>query len=169
MRPAQNPSAAHDRLPDLSQMDVFRDRSFDSNSRLYPLEGPLAMIFLPGRPGDFGRFGRLCRNSVLAHNRTRPRLEATSPVRPSVCERPSDLPFVRVLVFAIYLFRTNYQESHSMRLHFAEPFDPQRTSPPVHIENALGADLIILVRPQCWRIVSAESSALLPSGIIIQS
>jgi hypothetical protein len=28
------------------------------------------------------------------------------------------------------------------------------------------ADLLILVRPQCWRIVSAESSALLPSGII---
>jgi hypothetical protein len=31
-------------------------------------------------------------------------------------------------------------------------------------KNAIVADLLILVRPRCWRIVSAESSALLPSG-----
>jgi hypothetical protein len=41
-----------------------------------------------------------------------------------------------------------------------------RHSSPVHTENAIAADLLILVRPQCWRIVSAERSALLPSGII---
>jgi MFS family permease len=39
----------------------------------------------------------------------------------------------------------------------------------VHTANAIVADLLILVRPQCWRIVSAEGSALLPSGILIQS
>jgi hypothetical protein len=36
--------------------------------------------------------------------------------------------------------------------------------PPVHSENAIVTDLLILMRPQCWRIVSAESSALLPRG-----
>jgi hypothetical protein len=44
-----------------------------------------------------------------------------------------------------------------------------RTSPlPVHTENAVVADLLILGRPQRWRIVSAERSALLSSDIFIQ-
>jgi hypothetical protein len=34
----------------------------------------------------------------------------------------------------------------------------------VPTENAIVADLLILVRPLCWRIASDESSALLPSG-----
>jgi hypothetical protein len=50
-----------------------------------------------------------------------------------------------------------------------KPRRPAGSTPkgPVHTKNAIAADLLVFVRPQCWRIVSAESSALLPSGILI--
>jgi hypothetical protein len=40
---------------------------------------------------------------------------------------------------------------------------------PAYTENAVTADLLMLVRPPCWRIFSAESPALLPSALLIPS
>jgi hypothetical protein len=46
------------------------------------------------------------------------------------------------------------------------PAPPASRGTAVPTENVIMADLLILVRLPCRRIVSAESSALLPSGII---